>query len=140
MATFELDRVEAGRDPGGPIWVAGEEDVLGQFSGAESDVVLPFSDRECDAVVRVRQDLVPRSTMAFRWRETRPRIVPRSNERQARPRTAAWPRSADAPLGARSGARPGARAGRRDRRGDRREAGGDACREGDAGLARGAAA
>ena len=43
VAALELDRVEAGRDAGGAVGVAGEEDVLGQFAGAEADVVLPFS-------------------------------------------------------------------------------------------------
>ena len=56
LTPLELDRVETRGDPGGPIWVTGEEDVLGQLAGAECDVVLPFPDRECDAVVRVRQD------------------------------------------------------------------------------------
>ena len=57
MAPLELDRVETRGDPGGSVGVTGEEDVLGQFSRSESDVVLPFSNRECDAVIRVRQDL-----------------------------------------------------------------------------------
>src|SRR5204863_9576257 len=72
--------------PGRAIWVTGEEDVLGQFTRSESDVVLPFSDREGYAGIRVRQDLFPLSGV-LRRRETRPRIVPRSRERQARPRT-----------------------------------------------------
>ena len=64
MSVLELDGFEARGDPGGPIGVTGEEDVLGQFTWTESDVVLPFSgwDRDpairgaFDAVVRVRQD------------------------------------------------------------------------------------
>ncbi|HEY0443103.1 MAG TPA: hypothetical protein VGC90_02675 [Candidatus Limnocylindrales bacterium] len=59
MPVLELDGVEARADPGCSIGVAGEEDVLGQFAGAKSDVVLPFSDRERDAGIRVRQNLVP---------------------------------------------------------------------------------
>ena len=65
MSVLELDVVEPRRDPGGPILVAGEEDVLGQFAWTESDVVLPFAggdrdpaiDGRFDAVIRVRQDL-----------------------------------------------------------------------------------
>ena len=65
MSVLELDGFEARGDPGGPIWVTGEEDVLGQFTWTEPDVVLPFSggDRDpairsaFDAVIRVRQDL-----------------------------------------------------------------------------------
>jgi hypothetical protein len=59
MALLELDRVEALGDAGGPIGVTGEEDELGQFTGAEADVILPFSDGERDAVIRVRQTLSP---------------------------------------------------------------------------------
>jgi hypothetical protein len=62
---LELDGVEARADPRGPIGVAGEEDVLGQFTWAESDVVLPvpFWDGDApvpglfDAGIRVRQVL-----------------------------------------------------------------------------------
>ena len=43
MLMLELDGFEARCDTGGPIRVAGEEDVLGQFTWTESDVVLPFS-------------------------------------------------------------------------------------------------
>ena len=65
MPVLHLDRVEARGDPGRPILVAGEEDVLGQVSRSESDVVLPvpFGDRDpaiagaFDAGIRVRQDL-----------------------------------------------------------------------------------
>ena len=64
MSVLELDGIEARGDPGGSVGVAGEEDVLGQFSWAESDVVLPFSRRDrdpairevFDAGIRVRQD------------------------------------------------------------------------------------
>ena len=64
MSPLDLDRVEACGYAGRSIWVTGEEDELGQFSGAKSDVVLPFPNREGDAVIRVRQNLFPRS----RWR------------------------------------------------------------------------
>ena len=65
MSMLELDGFEARGDAGGPVRVAGEEDVLGQFAWSEPDVVLPFScwDRDpairrvFDAVIRVRQDL-----------------------------------------------------------------------------------
>ena len=86
VAPLELDVVETRGDPGGPVGVAGEEDVLGQVTRSESDVVLPFSGREGYAGIRVRQDLVPHSGV-LRRRETRPRIGPPSRERQARPRT-----------------------------------------------------
>ena len=43
MLTLELDGFEARCDAGCPIRVAGEEDVLGQFTWTESYVVLPFS-------------------------------------------------------------------------------------------------
>src|SRR5205807_2150134 len=86
VSLLALDVVEACRDPAGPIWVTGEEDVLGQFTRSEPDVVLPFSDREGYAGIRVRQDLFPHSGV-LRRRETRARIVPASRERQARPRT-----------------------------------------------------
>ena len=64
MAMLQLDGIEARCDAGGSVGVTGEEDVLGQFSGAESDVVLPFTggDRDpairrvFDAGIRVRQD------------------------------------------------------------------------------------
>jgi len=64
MSPLDLDRVEACGYAGRSIRVTGEEDELGQFSGAKSDVVLPFPNREGDAVIRVRQNLFPRS----RWR------------------------------------------------------------------------
>ena len=57
MPVLELDGIETCGNTRCPIGVAGEEDVLGQLAGAESDVVLPFSHGECDAVIRVRQDL-----------------------------------------------------------------------------------
>ena len=65
MSVLELDGIEARGDPGGPIRVPGEEDVLGQVSRSESDVVLPFPFRDrdpaisgtIDAGIRVRQDL-----------------------------------------------------------------------------------
>ena len=61
---LELDVVEARRDAGGSVLVAGEEDVFGEFAGSESDVVLPFAGGDRDpavhgsvhAGVRVRQD------------------------------------------------------------------------------------
>jgi hypothetical protein len=64
MPVLELDRIEARADTGGSVGVAGEEDVLGQFAWAETDVVLPFSDRgrypaipeAVYAGIRVRQD------------------------------------------------------------------------------------
>ena len=43
MLTLELDGFEARCDAGCPFRVTGEEDVLGQFTWTESDVVLPFS-------------------------------------------------------------------------------------------------
>ena len=61
MAPLELDIVETRGDPVRSIGVAGEEDVLGQFTRSESDVVLPFSCGEGYAGIRVRQDLFPRS-------------------------------------------------------------------------------
>jgi hypothetical protein len=64
MPVLDLDVVEPRGDQGGPVGVTGEEDVLGQIAWPESDVVLPFSDRERDAGIRVRQDLVPRSDHA----------------------------------------------------------------------------
>ena len=74
MSLLELDGFEARGDPGGSVGVTGEEDVLGQFTWTESDVVLPFSgwDRDpairgFDAVVRVRQDLSLAQVAA--WRE-----------------------------------------------------------------------
>ena len=65
VLVLELDGIEARCDPGGSIRVAGEEDVLGQVSRSESDVVLPFPfwdrypaiSRAIDAGFRVRQDL-----------------------------------------------------------------------------------
>src|SRR5262245_43276240 len=58
MPALELDVVEQPGDPGGSVWVAGEEEVLGQFAGAEIDVVLPLPNGERDAVIRVRQEPV----------------------------------------------------------------------------------
>ena len=52
MPVLELDGFEARGDPGGPIGVAGEEDVLGQVTWAESDVVLPFSGWDRDPAIR----------------------------------------------------------------------------------------
>src|SRR5262249_55011481 len=86
VALLDLDGIEARGDPSGPVRVSGEEDVLGQFSRSEPDVVLPFSGGEGYAGIRVRQDLVPLSGV-LRWRETRARIVRASFERQAWPRT-----------------------------------------------------
>ena len=65
VSVLQLDGIEARGDPGGPVMVAGEEDVLGQVARSESDVVLPFTVRDRDAAIsgridagiRVRQDL-----------------------------------------------------------------------------------
>ena len=73
MLVLELDGIEARADPGGSVGVAGEEDVLGQFAWAETDVVLPFSDRGRNpaipeavyAGIRVRQDRIPLSDGCF---------------------------------------------------------------------------
>jgi hypothetical protein len=51
MLLLELDRIEARADPGGSVWIAGEEDVLGQFAWTETDVVLPFSGRGRDPAI-----------------------------------------------------------------------------------------
>ena len=51
----ELHVLEARGDPLDPLRVTGEEDVLGQLTPTEADVVLPISVRERDAGVRVRQ-------------------------------------------------------------------------------------
>ena len=51
VSTLELDRFEARGDPGGPIGVTGEEDVLSQFTWTESDVVLPFAGRDRDPAI-----------------------------------------------------------------------------------------
>jgi len=72
VSTLELDGFEARGDPVSAVGVTREEDVLGQFAWPESDVVLPFTVRDrnpairwvFDAVVRVRQDLSPRSVAA----------------------------------------------------------------------------
>ena len=95
-------------DPRGPIGVAGEEDVLGQLTRAESDVVLPFAGGDCDAGVRVRQELAPACAPRSSGVSLRPRIGVRFRERQAVPRT-------HGPIGARAwrvrepfGAGPGA--------------------------------
>jgi hypothetical protein len=61
---LQLDGIEARCDAAGSLGVTGEEDVLGQFTWTESDVVLPFSgwdrdpaiQRGFDAGIRVRQD------------------------------------------------------------------------------------
>src|SRR3970040_1367743 len=84
MASLQLDRVEAGRDLGGSVGVAGEEDVLGQLSGAEIDVVLPFTDGERDAVVRDRQAQLSSCVAPASRCEARARVDARSNGRQAR--------------------------------------------------------
>ena len=75
---LELDAVEAGGDAVGPVRVAGEEDVLGQFARAESDVVLPLAGRERDAGVRVRQGFslsCPRFHEARNPPEDSPRLL-----------------------------------------------------------------
>ncbi len=91
VPVLHLDRVEARGDPGGPILVTGEEDVLGQVARAESDVVLPvpFGDRDpAIAGVSTRVSAFgktsPRSCGVLRWRETRPRIVPRFSRASSR--------------------------------------------------------
>ena len=85
MPVLELDRVEARGDTGGPVRIAGEEDVLGQFAWAETDVVLPFSGRDRNAAIPGASTRVsafgktaPSLRWLLRWRETRPRIVPPS--------------------------------------------------------------
>ena len=90
VSALELDGFEARGDPGGSIGVTGEEDVLGQFAWTEFDVVLPFSgcgSRSCDPGVSTRLSAFgktcPSLRWLLRWRETRPRIAPRSHERQA---------------------------------------------------------
>src|SRR3989304_2450147 len=52
---FDLDGVEALSDRGSPVRGSREEEVLGHFAGAESDVVLARADRECNAGIRARQ-------------------------------------------------------------------------------------
>ena len=72
MSVLAFDGIETGGDPGGPVRVTGEEDVLGQLSWTESDVILPFSDRDRDpavrdlfaAGIRVRQDQSSRGCFA----------------------------------------------------------------------------
>ena len=59
MPVLELDAVQSCGDPWGAVWIAGEEDVLGQFAGTEPDVVLPLPHGKRDAGIRVRQNLVP---------------------------------------------------------------------------------
>ena len=109
MPALELDVVEQPGDAGGSIWVAGEEEVLGQFAGAEIDVVLPLPCGKRDAVVRVRQKpalllVRPRlrnsggsvSTVLERASSTiraQPTLGPRSRRRAPRPQ-AGRPRSA----------------------------------------------
>ena len=61
MSVLELDGFEARGDPGGPIWVTGEEDVLGQFTWTESDVVLPFSGWDRDPAIQGFRRGGPRS-------------------------------------------------------------------------------
>jgi len=85
MLVLAVDSVEPLSDLGGSIWIAGEEDVLGQLSGAESDVILPLPFRERDAEVRVRQELL--SSPIARGCELRSSVVVASNERQARSRS-----------------------------------------------------
>ena len=52
MSMLELDGFEARCDAGGSIGVTGEEDVLGQLTWTEPDVVLPFSGRDRDPAIR----------------------------------------------------------------------------------------
>ena len=116
---------------GGPIGVAGEEDVLGQFAWAESDVVLPFADRERDAVVRSRQDLIPRAWRPVPEAPSRARIGTRFHERQGGSPTLG-------PNGQRAGSVRGGYWGREDTRtslpgpaaGTPGRAGGGPCRTG----------
>jgi hypothetical protein len=90
VVVLELDGIEARRYPGCPIRVAGEEDVLGQVSRSESDVVLPFPfwDRNTaiswaiDAGFRVRQNLSlahVAASLARNSAEDRPRFVRESS-------------------------------------------------------------
>src|SRR4051794_32394341 len=94
-----IDVVEPLGDLRRSIGVAGEEDVLGQLSGAESDVILPLPLGERDAVVRVRQ--APFSSSFACGCEARGSLVARSNERQADSRS----ESAGLPMGWRPASR-----------------------------------
>ena len=91
MPVLHLDRVEARSDPGGPVRVTGEEDVLGQVAWTESDVVLPFSvgiamrrSRGLSTRVSAFGKTSPSLTCELRWRETRARIVPRLSRASSR--------------------------------------------------------
>ena len=59
VAMRPLDGVEVGGDPLDAVLVPGEEDVIGQLTRAEPDVVLPFAGGDCDAGIRVWQGLAP---------------------------------------------------------------------------------
>src|SRR5258706_4154887 len=85
VLVFAVDVVEPLRDLGRSFGIAGEEDVLGQLSGAESDVILPLPRGERDAVVRARQ--APISSSILYSREARSSVDVASNERQAESRS-----------------------------------------------------
>ena len=74
-------------DPLDAVLVAGEEDVVGQLTRAEPDVVLPLAGGDCDAGIRVRQGLAPSFAHARLSVSLRSRIGARFRERQADPRT-----------------------------------------------------
>ena len=59
MAVPELDAVEEGGDALDAVLVAGEEDVVGQLTRAEADVVLPLAGGDRDAGIHGRQRLAP---------------------------------------------------------------------------------
>ena len=59
MAVAALDAVEVRCDALDAILVPGEEDVVGQLTRAEPDVILPLAGWDRDADIRVRQRLAP---------------------------------------------------------------------------------
>ena len=82
--------IEARGDAGGPVLVAGEQDVLGEFAGSESDVVLPFAGGDRDPAVRGASTrgsafgkTDPSLRDCFAGAKLAARIARRSDERQA---------------------------------------------------------
>ena len=131
VAVLSLDRLEASGDAAGPVRVSREKDVLGQLTRGEPDVVLALSGGECDAGVRVGQEVVPsvacrpsqprssgEDSPGFSRASSRTRTVDPTDARQGgRP---AVPRPAAAP----GGGAPGP-TGSRERREERHQ--GEAC-------------